>query len=376
LTKTLFRYVKVVLIGKLKMGEQKTALTLLLILGLVLSTIPLVRAAEDTWVSKEPMPFGCSGVAEVNDKIYAIGTMGIAEYDPTIDTWTIKESMPTPRTSFGIAVIENKIYIIGGTIGFNSTTQEVITCSFNQVYDPITDSWETKEPMPTNRSQLDANVVDGKIYLIGGRTGGQYTTAALNQVYDPKTDTWTTKEPIPYPVVEYASAVVDGKIYVIGGQDEFNNPMNLDLTQIYDPETDTWIFGTSIPNVVWQAAAGATTGEMAPKRIYVMGGLPQGSLYGTDLNQIYDVATDTWTLGTHMPTARAQLHVAVVNDVLYSMGGLPFMNVQATPSLENYLYTPVGYIPEFPSWIILILLITATLVVMIARNKLVRKGLE
>jgi N-acetylneuraminic acid mutarotase len=351
------------------MEELKTALILLLIPLFAASTLPLVSAAEDTWVSKEPMPFGSSGVAVANDKIYAIGSMGIAEYDPTADTWTTKESMPTPRTSFGIAVVENKIYVIGGTIGFNSTTQEIITSSFNQVYDPLADSWETKESMPTNRSQLDANVVDDKIYLIGGRTGGQYSTVDLNEVYDPKTNTWTTKEPIPYPVVQYASAVVDGKIYVIGGQDEFDDSMNLDLIQIYNPETDTWNFGTPIPNVVWQAAAGATTGEMAPKRIYIMGGLPQWSLYGTDLNQIYDPATHTWTLGTLMPIARAQLHVAVVHDVLYSMGGSPFINVQATQSLENYQYTPIAYIPEFPSWIILLLFLVGTLFALIFRKK-------
>jgi N-acetylneuraminic acid mutarotase len=259
-------------------GDKRATLILLLILSSLMFTLPnidTVRAAAAPWAIMEPMPTARTGlgVAVVNEKIYAIGGYGDGylnvneEYDPATNTWTTREPMPTPRASFGIAVVENKIYVIGGITGFNSTTEEVITCSFNQVYDPLTDSWETKESMPTNRSQLDANVVDGKIYLIGGRTGGQYSTVDLNEVYDPKTDTWTTKEPIPYPVVQYASAVVDGKIYVIGGQDEFDDSMNLDLIQFYNPETDTWNFGTPIPNVVWQAAAGATTGEMTHKGI-------------------------------------------------------------------------------------------------------------
>jgi N-acetylneuraminic acid mutarotase len=242
----------------------------------------------------------------------------------------------------------------------------------NQAYNPLTDSWETKEPMPTNRSQLNANVVDGKIYLIAGRTGGQYTTVALNEVYNPETDTWTTKEPIPYPVVQYASAVVDDKIYIIGGQDEYELPSNpnLNITQIYDTITNTWTFGAPLPYVVWQADAGATTGEMAPKKIYVMGGLPKDSLFGTDLNQVYDPSTNTWILGTPVPIARAQSHIAVVNDMLYWMGGLPFINFQATPSLENYQYTPIGYIPEFPSWIILPLFLVATLAAIVLKKRL------
>lgn len=230
-----------------------------------------------------------------------------------------------------LAVYQNKIYVIGEGNGMT------------QVYDPATDTWETKTSMPTPRTQLEANVVNGKIYVIGGRTGGQYSTVGLNEVYDPETDSWTTKVPIPYPVVQYASAVVDGKIYVIGGQDEFHYPMNLDLTQIYDTETDTWSFGFAIPNVVWKAAAGATTGLMAPKRIYVIGGMPDKSLDGTKINQVYNPENDSWTVGASMPTARFQLHVAVVNDKLYAMGGMPYFNLQGIGSRENEQYTPIGY---------------------------------
>ena len=129
--------------------------------------------------------------------------------------------------------------------------------------------------MPTPRTQLEANVVNGKIYLIGSRTGGQYFTVGLNEAYDPATDSWTTKVPIPYPVVQYASAVVADKIYIIGGQDEYAYPMNLDIVQIYNPVTDTWRFGAPMPNVVWQAAAGVTSNVWTPKRIYVFAGVPE-----------------------------------------------------------------------------------------------------
>jgi len=328
------------------------------------STIP-----EDSWTSKAPLPLPSWGVVGVNGKIYAISGSGdydnvsyvnnaIFEYDPALDTWTIKKTIPTKRSDFALAVYQNKIYVIGERDGMN------------QVYDPITDTWENRTSMPTPRTQLEANVVNSKIYMIGGKTGGQGSTVALNEVYDPETDTWTTKEPIPYPVVQYASAVVDGKIYVIGGQDEFHDPINLDLNQIYDTETDTWSFGAPIPNVVWQAVAGATTGEMAPKRIYVIGGLPNKSMIGTNINQVYDPSTDIWTFGESMPTARFKLDVAVLNDTLYVMRGLPFFNINGVYCYENEQYTPIGYIPEFPSWIILPLLITATLVIIICKQRL------
>ena len=100
------------------MGEQKTALILLLILCFAISTIPLVSASEDSWTTMEPMPTARSslGVAVEDGKIYAIGGyngsyLSINEmYDPTTDTWTTKAPMPTARKDFAVAVYQNKIF--------------------------------------------------------------------------------------------------------------------------------------------------------------------------------------------------------------------------------------------------------------------------
>jgi len=227
--------------------------------------------------------------------------------------------------------------------------------------------------MPTPRTQLEANVVNGKIYLIAGRTGGADSTVGLNEVYDPETDTWKTKEPIPYPVVQYASAVVDDKIYVIGGQDEYEIPNpNLNVTQIYDTTTDKWNFGAPIPKVVWQTAAGATTGELAPKRIYVIGGLPEKELIAVNWTQIYNPETNTWTNGEPIPTARFQLDAAVLNDILYVMRGSPFFNLNGIYSYENEQYTPADYIPEFPSWAPLLIMLLAVLAVAVVYGRKLR----
>lgn len=361
-------------------GDKRATLTIFLVLCSLLITLTKVavaRAAEDSWTTMEPMPTARNGfgVAVVNGKIYAIGGGTYLntneEYNPVMDAWITKTPMPTARIGFGIAVCQNKIYVIGGSIGWDQDNEEPIHCSTNEFYDPLTDTWETKTSMPTSRSELDANVVNGKIYLIGGRTGGQYSTVSLNEVYDPVTNLWTTKEPIPYPVVQYASAVVNNKIYIIGGQDEFHDPMNLNLTQIYDSETDKWSFGAPIPTVVWQAAAGATTGMMAPKRIYVIGGLVGSE--GVSLNQVYNPENNFWTLGTPMPTPRLGLSVAVANDVLYAIGGVPAIWV--VPPIvyaENEQYIPIDYIPEFPSWIILPLFLMAILFAIIVKKRLFR----
>jgi len=276
--------------------------------------VPHAEATEDSWATKAEMPTARAGfgVAVVNGKIYAIGGSDgrylttNEMYDPSTDTWATKKSMPTKRGHFGIAVHQNKIYVIGGETGDGPT-------GVNEVYDPATDTWETKTSMPTPRENLCANVVNGKIYLIGGNTFNTLAWPVLSnktEVYDPSTDLWTTKASIPnfegLGFADIASAAVNNKIYVIGGEEQAIT----DLNQIYDPETDTWSSGTSMPTAVEGPAAGATTGVFAPKRIHVL---------SMDLHHVYDPETDVWSTGTQMPTPRRHLGVAVINDRLYAI---------------------------------------------------------
>jgi N-acetylneuraminic acid mutarotase len=309
-------------------------------------------AVGNTWVSNAPMPTarGGLGVAVVNGKIYAIGgstetvshslivsggVVGInEEYNPATDNWTTKAPMPTPRAFFAIAVYQNKIYCIGGVSWFpNNGKGEQIT-GVNQIYDPATDTWTTKSPMPLARFGLQANCVDGKIYLIDGEPNG-----TLNEVYDPANDSWTTKSSMPTPTAGgYTSTILDNKIYVIGTR-----------TEIYDSERDNWTSGASPPYSLTEPVAVATDGIMAPKLIYVFSGWAFDS-EKTQSNQIYDPMNDSWVIGADIPTNRIQFGVAVVNDTLYVIGGIirdypiPLSMINNdTPIAVNQQYTPVGY---------------------------------
>lgn len=285
---------------------------------------PVSAASQNSWVTKAQMPSPRSdfGTAVVQGKIFAIGGGSVVNemYDPVADSWTTKASMPTRRSSFGVAVFQNKIYCIGGY------TSEGVT-GVNEVYDPETDTWETKTAMPTARYSLEANAVDGKIYLIGGSTSSERGTVALNEVYDPANDTWSTEKRLPTAVQGYSSAVVDDKIYIITDKH----------TQIYDPSNETWSNGAPIPYYSMGSAA-ATTGVVAPKRIYVIGG---GIVIPYDDNYVYDPEADVWDRGADMPTARAGAGIAVVDDVLFVIGGdsgwyFGFFTV-------NEEYKPIGY---------------------------------
>ncbi len=293
-------------------------------------------SSPGSWASKAPMQEarGGLGAAVVNGKIYALGGYSGSgsylntneEYNPETDTWALRAPMPTPMAFFGVAVCQNKIYCISGENGAN------------EVYDPATNTWETIASLPNPREGITANVVAGKIYVIGGEVN-------TTDVYDPATDSWTTAAPIPVsPRLNWgwscASVVVDGKIHVIGAF-PFSNSH-----QIYDPLTNGWNFGEPLIAGYWFAVAGTTTGVNSPKRLYVFSADRRWWDNGVInfSSQSYDPKTDSWTVCEPMPTGRLNAAVAVVDDRLYVIGGfVPWLGSNWDASAANELYVPFGH---------------------------------
>ncbi|MBT0160303.1 hypothetical protein G4O51_09990 [Candidatus Bathyarchaeota archaeon A05DMB-2] len=313
---------------------------------------PSATAQADFWIDRAPMPTARAGlgVAVVSGKIYAIGGLNNntylnvnEEYDPATNTWATKAPMPTARSGFAVAVYDRKIYVIGGTTGDSNSSSSGFTGAV-EVYDPQTNTWKTKTSMPTPRADLSAEVVDGKIYLIGGKKylafDPYYTESDANEVYDPVTDSWTNKTALPTATFGYASAVVDNKIYIIGGGTQFWQKFDLtyvNANQVYDPANDKWSNADTFSPPGSYMAAAATSGIDAPKRIYVVGGFVLSDYSNT--THVYDAGRNTWGTSTPMPTPRIYLGLVAVNDLLYAIGGFynnTWLNI-------NEQYTPPGY---------------------------------
>ncbi len=320
-----------------------------LCLLLLIPPLSVVYAIQDSWETLAPSPIThFIGSAEIDEKIYLVGSNVNSKYDPETNTWTPLTPPPISNSWSDVVVCQNKIYLIGGNASKPT-----------QVYDPISDTWENRTSIPTTRSALEANVVDNKIYVIGGQMlAGLYiiNPSSANDVYDPATDSWSKMASIPVPVMGYASTVLDGKIYIISGGNTGGpdyEPTN--LVQIFDPKTNQWTNGTNIPTGVVSAKACSTTGLFALKRIYVLGGTvtsyARWAAYNViNLIQIYDPESDIWTNGLAMPSSRFFYGAICLNDEIYVIGGI---------NGENYLdvnekYTPLDYIPEFPSLTLLV----------------------
>jgi hypothetical protein len=325
------------------------------------------KPKENSWTMKSPMPtprFDMR-VAVVNNKIYVLGgyddeskVLRVNEvYDPATNTWTTKAPIPTSRADFAIVVYQNKIYCIGGNIGgavYDNKISDWQYLKVNEVYNPATDTWENKAPLPTiARAGMNTAVANGVIYVIGGNPN-----ATLSEAYNPETDTWSTKASIQYYeetnqsitqfTVEpghsyfgYASTVaLDEKIYWIGDMRSTGYSQQFMLS--YNPTNDSWRGETKPPALALPRTAIATTGIWAPKQIYVV----------SPVRVVYDPATDNWSSGTELPGQDGSGY-AVVNDKVYRLGGRYMSMRVVAPSFavptgevvtaDNNEYIPFGY---------------------------------
>jgi N-acetylneuraminic acid mutarotase len=191
----------------------------------------------------------------------------VEAYDPAADIWTTKADMPTARTLSAIAVVDGRIYVIGGVLDY-------AVLSAVEAYDPATDTWTRKADMPTARYHAAACVVDGRIYVSGGATkwglaSGNFSCVPTVEVYDPATDTWTQASDMPRVRMTHSSSVVAGKMYIIGGGDPERQPgdMTFSTVDVYDPATDIWTTAADFPN-----PRGEHTSTVVDGKIYAIGG--------------------------------------------------------------------------------------------------------
>ena len=303
------------------------------------SVLASSELVEDSWNTKRPMSQAryALGVIAAADKIYAIGGVSADGYevstnecyDSKTDTWTTLTSMSTPMSYFAIATYEGKIYCIrAGDV--------------TMVYDIITDSWSTKASSPflSAGMPITAQVMDGKIFVIDAQN------LKMCQ-YDPVTDSWIEKASLPeqqfvHYVGQGTSAVVDNKIFVRCHIIQHHYAWKKDIDLIYNPKTDTWSEKGSYPDnhfAGYHNVAGVTIGCFAPQRIWI---------FRPDSTFVYESVNNAWSTTKAMPTERQGFGVAVVDDVLYVIGGYTDLSFDLRSGPKeivsvNEQYVPIGY---------------------------------
>ena len=228
------------------------------------------------------------------------------EYNPTSNSWTQKASTfpdnQMNNMACGVLAVSGTplIYCVGGSAaGATAATARVFT------YDPVTD---TPALLGSDDWPGDAagtilpggfTVANNKLYILGGFN---INVASTNQIwqFDPTAaagSRWTQKTNTPEGIMYAPTCTINGIIYV-GGAGDYQGGTVVDTTNSFsfDPVANTIGTITAIPRMTSNTRALNFNGQM-----WVMGGA-----FATPSNEvdIYDVGTNSWSMGTPFVTAR------------------------------------------------------------------------
>ncbi len=300
----------------------------------------------------------------VRDNHWAVTEGPVYSFTTRTSPWFYKSSLPTPRYGFGTAVVNDKIYLMGG----KDPSENVL--SLVEEYDPLSDTWTQKADMPTPRYEATTAIYNNTIYVFGGST---------NKVeeYDPQTNVWSVKNDAPGRIGFAVATAFHNKIYV--GRSVYDPVMDdwwdttyvetytFEDTTYYDtiytwaklnyPNSNPvilnnelyflnvegifgggfWSYNESLDTCLYLHAvtppysADSFRTVVANNCLYMLGGYNNGCYTGRVSK--YDPFADTWYIRSDMQTARSTFGTAYVNNCIYVFGGL---NVLWLSSVEEY----------------------------------------
>jgi len=303
--------------------------------------ICIITNTRRAWTTKAPGPLPAEqfAVGSIGQKIYVAGGQAssptflnrLVVYDTATNTWATKTPMPTQRSAPAAGVINGILYVVGGRV-VNPLAPDYTFVGTVEAYDPVTDSWTTKTPMPTGRSNLAVAVLNGRLYAIGGNAATWGPALNTVEAYNPSTDSWTTRAPLPIAQTQHGAAALNNKIYSVGGLTASNSGGLLAILQEYSPGTNSWVGKTPMSTGRSTLAVGVAHGVL-----YAVGGYDNGCC-GWFTSEGYNPATDSWFTSIPMPIGRLFLgpSLGVVNDTLYAIEGRQPPNGNDLKTMQSY----------------------------------------
>jgi hypothetical protein len=165
------------------------------------------------------------GVATIGGTAYIVGGYDGAEPLDTIVAWRpggaakVVARLPFGLRYAAVAAVDGKLVIAGGTLA-DGVSEAILT------YDPAGDGSVTQTGvLPDPVTHASAAVLDGRVYVLGGRrTVAGKQTAAIVEI-DPATMVATDVGALPAPLSDAAVAVSGGRIVVAGGESAAGAPV-------------------------------------------------------------------------------------------------------------------------------------------------------
>ena len=283
-------------------------------------------ASAFTWSTLAPLtvPRTDLGAAVIDGKIYAIGGYSgsllsrVDAYDPATHAWERRADLHTARRSFAVGAIDGKIYVAAGMAftDYNAVTWLTST----EVFNPAANTWTERAPCPI---ATDGNNVWGNRFVGGGVMNGLLYVVAFDAnsttmrnamyVYDPVGDTWSTNKAGAFGSAQFGAATLGSQLYVYASP--YFDPPPGQLWS-WEPSSETWIIRGTLPP--WKAAFLSFAGKL-----YTFGGVTgtAGEPVLSNAVNEYDPATAKWTQRGAISVARESAAAVETGGHVYVIGG-------------------------------------------------------
>nr|XP_046242647.1 kelch-like protein 22 isoform X2 [Scatophagus argus] len=198
---------------------------------------------HNSWCSIQPLQQQHADhcVCVLGGHIYAIGGRdysneleSVERYDPHTNTWAFVSSLKKEVYAHAAAVLDEKIYITCGRRGMSYLRE-------TYCFDPVANSWTACAEGPVERAWHGMAAVNGRLYVIGGSNDEcRYRRDVLKVAcFDPEANSWSLVTPLPAGHGEPGVAVLDGRIYVLGGRSH-DKGNRMKYVHVYNVDTDEW----------------------------------------------------------------------------------------------------------------------------------------
>ncbi|MDQ8197965.1 kelch repeat-containing protein [Pelagicoccus enzymogenes] len=290
----------------------------------------------------EPVARHEAGFLDVEDKAYLVGGRRInpvSIFDPATNTWTQGAASPIEIHHFQPVEYKGEIWVVGAMTGKfpNETPVEKVL-----IYNPEKDAWRWGPEIPEGRARGGAGVslYEGKIYLSAGITRGHMGGfIPWHDVLDPETGEWTQLPDAPHARDHFQSAVLDGKLYLAGGRQtsrETNEVFSRTVApvDVYDFASGTW---STLEKELPTPRAGNTTFSFGRKVIVIGGETGHNQTAHAEV-EAYDVDAQNWQSLPSLNRGRHGTGVAIIKCTLYTASGSG--NRGGRPELSDIEATP------------------------------------
>ena len=238
----------------------------------------------------------------------------IQQFDPKLNSWSIRTHLPTAIHHFAVAEMGGKVYVTGGQMSHSEDVSPLKECHY---YDVRRDRWHTISGLKTARSNHVAVNVHGAVYVLGGEDCMQMSLKTV-EVYNSDNDQWEFVAPMKDSRTNLSAIAHRGRIFVVGGMLDIDEKFLLDSVEVFDPKTGQWGFRFPLPISICDTCLVEVEGV-----IFMVGGYVMKDKEPLSLDSVFRYCdeTDTWEGFDTLHVPRHNAIVAALDNRMYIIGG-------------------------------------------------------